>query len=825
MINKVTNLSNLGPFTGIVWPDAGFEFKAINLLYGFNGSGKTMLSSVIRIFGEDLSDEDKAEIIRRLHNDNIRDPDIELWFDGKKVTSYSDSKKILVFNTHFVSEHVYDGSNARVKKFKGGIVTAEHLKNPQIKKLEEQILEKQKQQAENDEELTQLLQLASSIRTTLSNKWNKFITDHRLPQNLNLDNEESVPNQVSSATIELLEKELEEHFRKFKVSKSNHDIQRDIDALEEFIFDDLNFDIDLKALLTKIISQDAFKKIETKLKQFKQINLAHSSIQDWFEDGATLLEKSKKRKICPLCDSSIPNISELISDYTQYFNEEFVALQEDLKKATKLLDTLTTSATNTNSHLIIYRKIISKYQLRNKLTEEQQSLIDGFSISKIESVITIAKTFVSKKQRELGMRFSDKDLQIVKELSTEFDSYNSSIKDLEEIRILVQAELIEGSFNLEASKSTAKNLFWKQFDNEGQDRVKKYLNKGTGTIRESLGIPFYRSLLKEKRGLLGDLTKLSSEKLELLSKLKKESEFVNSFLTQLCISNFTIRIPEADDEEMDVIYKGGITKKGLRYSLSESEKTALAFAYFLSKIRYEIIENTRSQLCDYIVVIDDPVSSLDENRLFSTAMLIKKMFVKDTEQLFVFSHNLVFLKFMGNILEKEDNDKREDCYLENGQITRLPKSLHNYQTSYFYKIQKLQEYLDGKINYESAKDFIPNCIRIVLETFLSFKLCRLKQGSGSGHKYKSAGLDKLILSIDGLNLSGFVAVSDISNKADLVNALWSIKNKVDAESHGTPQDVTEFEFLSEAELKNISQSTLDAIAFLDQIHFQQITSA
>ena len=109
MINKVTILRNLGPFTGSVWPDSSFEFKAINILYGFNGSGKTILSNVIRIFSDELPDEDKIDIFRGLQNDNGNNSNIELWFDSRRATSFSDSKKILVFNTKFVSEHVYDG--------------------------------------------------------------------------------------------------------------------------------------------------------------------------------------------------------------------------------------------------------------------------------------------------------------------------------------------------------------------------------------------------------------------------------------------------------------------------------------------------------------------------------------------------------------------------------------------------------------------------------------------------------------------------------------------------------------------------------------------
>jgi hypothetical protein len=103
---------------------------------------------------------------------------------------------------------------------------------------------------------------------------------------------------------------------------------------------------------------------------------------------------------------------------------------------------------------------------------------------------------------------------------------------------------------------------------------------------------------------------------------------------------------------------------------------------------------------------------------------------------------------------------------------------------------------------------------------LSFKLCRVKKGS-SNEKYKSAGLDDLITSMGGLDFSNFQKVGTIEDLDSVVSVLWEIKKKIDRESHGTPQDLVEFEFLSENELREVCAQTLDVVAFLDQIHFEK----
>ncbi len=824
MINKIIKLNNLGLFKGSTWADSDLQFGKVNLLYGFTGSGKTMLSNVLRMFSKDLPSDEQCAILDQLRNKESVDVEIELLWDSKKVRSFSERKSIFVFNSHFVNEHVYDGSSSKLKHFKASVVTTEHLKNPEIKKSEDSISVKQQQYEQNQKQITQLSELARTTRANLSNLWNASISGPRLPQNLNLNNPEIIPHGASEITLDELENQLADHYRKFKVTKSNYDLQKDEKTLEERTFEKLTIPLAIESQLQKDISQEAYKKIKGRLDTLKESELKHSSVQEWFEDGVVLLTDSKDRQKCPLCDSDIPNIREIIEDYNSFFNEEFVGLQKALAAEVQQLNTILETARNDKDRFDILSKIIHKYQFIEKLTKDQKSLLQEYSIIELEDVVNSAKNLVVKKQKQLETLFFDKDLAPIRDALEEIRAYNKTIDKIETLRKKALVELKRSSFNLNTAKETAKDCFWKKFDTLGHVYAKKYARSNEGKKTDQMGgIEFYKYLIEINECLSREIGQCRKDKLVLLSKLKKESEFVNSFLQQLCIANFKIRVGDKEEDDIEVIYGDGVTKKGIKYSLSEGEKTALAFAYFLSKVKYEILDNTQSRLKDHVMVIDDPVSSLDENRLFSTALLIKAMFARDSKQLFVFSHNLVFLKFMGSVLGKVDNEERKDFYLENGKIEGLPKTLQNFQTSYFYKLGRLQAYLDGEVDYESAKDVIPNCARIVLESFLSFKLCRLKQGSGASNRYKSAGLDRLIPAIDGVSLTGFTPVGNINDKKSLVQTLCEIKNRVDPESHGTPQDITEFEFLPESELKKVTHNTLDVIAFLDQIHIREVS--
>ena len=299
---------------------------------------------------------------------------------------------------------------------------------------------------------------------------------------------------------------------------------------------------------------------------------------------------------------------------------------------------------------------------------------------------------------------------------------------------------------------------------------------------------------------------------------------MNQYLKHLGIHNFEIDIKkEQSEENIHINYRSGITKRKILHTLSESEKTALAFAYFLSKIQYEILDNPQKDITKTTIVIDDPISSLDENRLFTTACLIRDFF-ENSKQLFVLSHNLIFLKFFGNMI---GHKQRQDYYLrgitDRPQLISLPEGLRNFQSSYFQKLYEIIEYNKGCIDFEDAKKFIPNYVRVVLETFLSFKLFVLKQGS-AGDKFRSAGLDKLTNILKGqLGLfKSFPPVDDVNHTTLIKKLEWTRKIS-DPQTHGSPQCLDEFNYIGESELKKIAKDALNIIHFLDKIHFDRIS--
>ena len=247
-------------------------------------------------------------------------------------------------------------------------------------------------------------------------------------------------------------------------------------------------------------------------------------------------------------------------------------------------------------------------------------------------------------------------------------------------------------------------------------------------------------------------------------------------------------------------------KNRLRNCLSDGEKTALAFAYFLSKFENE--RDTEEKRKESVVVIDDLVSSLDENRLYSTAHLIRDNF-KTARQLIVLSHNFLFLKFFNSSYGGKTN-----CLLINGdKLTELPEELKNFESPYFYMLKSVMEFAE-EINtdsYQNAKKYLPNYIRRVLETFLSFKFAKIFNKSVG----RSPGLNDFKENIDGLDMED-------STKQDLKLKIKNITKIADQHSHGNAQLTEENIYLTKDELKTLAQDAVAVIDIIDTVHKNNI---
>lgn len=800
MINKICKINSVGSFKEFDG-NCLTNFKRYNFIFGENGTGKTILSKLFCLCSEAEEDKYKEEIAAELFDkDTIIEFNIADKNEKCKVGSYL-KHKIHVFNSNFVTNHLYEsGGNIQVKNFK--LPTNIRLENQEIKKLSTSITDIKKELEDKEKEHKKVDESFKKVAAQIREEYNeqKELEGTRLT----IDNKKLDFQAVRA--IKEIDKEIADKVSELKITKFN-DNSSDVTVLAKASKPSIDLDLSkVKELLLRSVKETSKEKIFKKIEQVSQV-LGQKESQQWFQNGYKILTSNNDEEIyCPLCNSEITGIlNSLMTEYEGFFSKEFENFQTELsgkiQELTQIIDRVSERREN---HF---------YSIFDKYTFLLKGKHDNYKIN--EDIITdLINEF-----KNLKSLLEERKINLNKPVEWNSDT----------TKLLLQ-EYMKKQVEIEEIKKAIINYFDSSGKSKKQleDRVKKlflekYYVKLLDLNVDLKPIQYLETLSSKVEELKTSLEAKNVEYKEQLAKMKFESKYVNEYLQKLNISRFSVNI----ENTLEVIYKDSRrVKKSIKHSLSEGEKATLAFAYFLSKARVEIsgnADNYTQNYKDYTFYVDDPISSLDENRLFYTANVLYSEF-HEAEQLFVSSHNLKFLKILINYkftTKSSEMSLYEIKYDKFSQIRNLPEALWNFNTTYYYKLHQIMEYLDSKVDYNIAICYIPNNLRVVLESFLSFKFCYVKS-KNIGY---TAGLPDLIEKVKSENKNYFKSLSDVEgiNRNNWKDHLDIVISKVsDVFSHGSPSNMDiGYQPISDDELKSVCRTVINLMRFMDNVHFDK----
>ena len=788
MINKIEEINKLGIFENYKWK-CSKEFNKYNVCFGFNGSGKSTLSNFFNLVATNIifSAEQKEELFKDL---KTTENDSEVKF--KNNLTYPpkpnpENKKIYVFNSNFIANHVYDGTVGKMSKFN---VKETVLEDSAIKKLNTDIEIKTTEKANKEGEKTTITEKFDEAKRTYNTVYREHFPNRQLRTGNAIPAVTALPNK-SKAEIE---RTITQKIAEYKLSEKQAELETDIKEISNLVFENINVDFkNISQQLEQSAKENATDKLSEKIEIYKkEIEESISEkIEPWFKLGEQLLKISKEKdnNFCPVCKTDLTtSIDSLIDEFADYFDKTYLEFVEQLKtfkgnidNSIKFQKTNDSNASSLESYGDKYDNFIEIKFPELEQTEIQTDLSD------------LQKNIISKQGN------SSKKITIdIEPINTLIESYNNNIEKLNSFK------------NNTLTNLRNQKIDPTKIDREIRDRYTEliYLDLN-GTDKEKRIEKFHTATSKIST-ISTAISELTDKKVQRLEELKMEAKKVGEYLAKLGITHFTIDLTEGEEENnIRIKYKGDDeTKKRLQNTLSEGEKTALAFAYFMSKVTTEVTNKGQT-----IIVIDDPISSLDDNRLYSTAFLIHEEF-KDFNQLFVFSHNMLFLKYINPFFKKNE---KGTFLINKGEIEDLPASLVNFQSPYFYMLESVVNFNSEVVpDYEDARKFLPNYIRRILETFFGFKYAQL-----SNNKGQTPGLPNFIFDIIDYDTIEDKTVGSIT-KANLKSKLNSINKICDNFSHGNMQQLDECNFISDETLKEIATDTLDIIEFFDTMHKEQI---
>lgn len=682
-MKKLVKLHNFGCFKSFEAPDNLLPFTNYNLFFAYNGAGKTTFSRFLNFLskGNSLPQEFKQE--GYLENFQI---EME---DGTLLTSFDNYQKdIKVFNSDFITREVDFAANklsAISVDFGASRIEIKDkisyfdlwLKKLHEKNVKGELTDKVIYSTKYTEHINTLENLykdeACNIRQELSLDSNKYKNTH-------------FKNAVQSydANLRIItEKEFLQAQAIYKQSATN-----EINYVNET-------DSILKEETINKINDVLKKSVKRKNTSFKQ------EIVDWIEKGKTFdIQENGKR--CYFCNSLIVDwdkrlneINEIVSKDNEYenFEKEFNDLKNDISNKKNNLNA--TSFVKETLSEISELEFLDTYRLQVKKIKEDISLYKALYKELLNSIFD---AIAEKEKDYTNTHFEEFNYESIKNLKLKIEEFISLINQNNK-----DAQLLE------------------QKKREAFSIVVNYHVQKTKDEREKLdrNINLYSTKMSKAKRISEKITKKLDE---LNIQIENQSAAIETIEKYIEII-FTTKKYKFNYDEIEKNYKIVREDGSEAKHLSEGEKTVISFSYFLTTL-----EDKNIDLANTIIVIDDPVSSLDQNYLYNLLTLLYRRFsnVLKFKKLFVLTHNFYFFKKLRDILKnatKENNDRLHIYKIEKNNetsvITVATDEFVKYQSEYLSKIIELKKWYNAPTLEENIN--IGVAIRKVFEIFLSYQ--------------------------------------------------------------------------------------------------------
>lgn len=693
MIKSIKAIQNLGIYKNYKMDNTLQPFNRFNLFYGWNGSGKTTISRLIRMLEKCEIPNDYIDIKFNIETESQN-------YNEKNYTNISE--KIYVFNEEFINENIdWDESinkilllsEDKIKETNEYKIIKEEINGnseTSTKGLKDTFIEEKEKL---DREYKNIEESYSKIAKNIKNIFQTMDPSDREYSTLNKTKIQNLLDDGSNLESIMkdtqTEKEVEELIISAKAEKKD---------LIKYAKKEVNID-DFVFLYNKIketLSEIVTAKVIERLKE-------NDDISNWVSQG---LELNKKygNEICEFCGNTISK--SRINELESHFNDEVAKVKKELTDLSKSLETY-----NINQQDVTIDKTLFYQENLNNIESLNKSIIE--EIQKLENVIKSLKQSIEEKKNNPFKKIEIDEMENIKAI---LDNYNKYINIQEQYVKETNEKTENYEKQIKAIKARVANYYFKN----------EILNEEIISKREQYELNC-KNVDKIKQELENKQKRLN----ELESTLSNESLGAEKFNEKL---NIFLGYDELRLEFNKALKGYEIIRKSTNskaHKLSEGEKTAIAFVYFLTKIK----ENG-NKIEDSIIVIDDPISSFDNNKLFSAYSCIKCEF-DNCKQIFILTHNFNFFKLIRDWMQtkkKKTEEKTEKYYsiykvepnieegIRTGNIKNAGKSL-NQTSEYDYVFETVYNMKDKELT-ETDIFNLGNACRKLLEAFLSFKFPR-----------------------------------------------------------------------------------------------------
>jgi len=674
MIVKINKLKRFGIYQNYSWGEID-DFKNKNLVYGWNYSGKTTLSKLFQVL--EFKDKNKCfsgSEIEITINDGANTKTI----NQENLASFPFYVK--VFNSEYIKRiFTWDDPKTGFNPIAFYLGDEAGDLKGKIKK-HETIIENLTNLREN--KYKPIIETFESYNKPNGNftRKAKEVRDNYLPGLFD-------PTTFDKGHFKQIADTVKPNIDGFILTPSER-VTTKKEALAEKKYDPQNENISVTESLEKLAQSVKSILEDTSPKSISLPNLeSNTELFDWVQKGIPLHKDSTE---CKFCTNLLPE--DRISNLNSFYSKKLKEIQDAIDKEIKLID---------EEKKIIDVKFPNKLEIAEIFQSEYQSALDEFQIQKdiYEEKLSILKDDLKSKGSSIFIPIESTEFENVT-LRSNFEAIEAIIVRhndwLEQFAERKDAAIKKILNHYVAEYLKTEDFNKKEIDNDCSIKV---IQKIEEKIKKYLDLIFdYNSQLSDK--------------------VKGQSE-LNDIL-EILLHRDDIKIEIRDD-------KFRLERSGYPAEhLSEGEKSAIAFSYFLTELK-AFRNDDPPKLPKTIIFLDDPISSLDSNHIFQVRSLLKDFFkLEDFAQLFISTHNFEFFSMLydSGIFSRKQTEINRPLYFikrDNSGIStieKMPKTFSNYKSEYVGLFHILKDFNDS----EDKENFaylllLPNALRRFVELY------------------------------------------------------------------------------------------------------------
>jgi wobble nucleotide-excising tRNase len=754
MLIKITCIKNIGLFRDA--NHSSHDFAKVTLIYAENGRGKSTLASIFR----SCSTNDAKIIHRRRTLDCADSPVVGLIFKtDKKINpaTFEDNKwspcypDILLFDTDFVDKNVYSGTVINASHREGLL---EFALGESAVNLKQKIDDEAKLVSDKNQEITSIEKELKSYRGGL-----EISVFSKLEVNSDVDEQ-----------IEKLETLLNTARDNVNIQKKSYPEilikpQLDLDSFFEILSKTLE---DIEKNAEYIVNQHI-------------TNHSTPGFGEWLGQGQLSLDNSN----CPYCGQDITS-NQLVTAYKTYFNQAYKDMKSDF---IKLIENIKIAFGDSNANKIFAGAGKNDYLYKdwqNYISLEEIGLDENLLSNSFKNIHdTLDGLFRVKQQNLFEATNNDTEREQAEllrdKIFLEIERYNNLVHNsIDKIKAFKE--------NL-ASESIQKI----QSDIEMLKLIKKRQEPNTCALIDSWSTAKAAKQEHEnrKKAFRNELDQLMNQTLEQYQ--EKINEIVGKFGALFRIdklvhdykgtgtarSNYGLKV-KGESVELSADDAPSFSN-----ALSEGDKRTLAFAFFVARIEAD------ANIGNKIVVVDDPVCSLDRSRRNHTKTILLDISTRSA-QLIVLGHDAYFLRDL-----RDDLHKYHKLPIHLAKLIRSRNDNTDFDqldlekecaSKYYSSYKTLESFTKGNTTNDLYS--VGRSIRPLLEGYLHRRF--------PGHIKKSTLVGKIVGEVNAAVLPNPLAyLQSLTSEITQVND-YAGKFHHDASSSDSQDSIDESELLSYA---------------------------